>query len=64
MLARKVDAIVRIRPDFTRQLSLGEADVQVLVHGTDANHARIIQTYAQGAIANGRRGAPRRVKKH
>jgi ABC-2 type transport system permease protein len=51
MLARKVDAIVRIRPDFTRQLSLGQAEVQVLVHGTDANHARIIQTYAQGAIA-------------
>jgi ABC-2 type transport system permease protein len=50
MLARKVDAIVRIRPDFTRHLALGDAEVQVLVHGTDANHARIIQTYAQGAI--------------
>src|ERR1700732_2636027 len=25
MLARKVDAIVRIRPDFTRQLALGNA---------------------------------------
>jgi len=50
MLARKVDAILRIRPDFSRQLSLGEAEVQVLVHGTDANHARIIQTYAQGAV--------------
>jgi len=51
MLARKVDAILRIRPDFSRQLSLGEAEVQVLVHGTDANHARIIQTYAQGAVS-------------
>jgi ABC-2 type transport system permease protein len=50
MLARKVDAIVRIRPDFTRHLALGDAEVQVLVHGTDANHARIIQSYAQGAI--------------
>jgi ABC-2 type transport system permease protein len=50
MLERKVDAIVRIRPDFTRQLALGDAEVQVLVHGTDANHARIIQAYAQGAI--------------
>jgi ABC-2 type transport system permease protein len=50
MLARKVDAIVRIRPDFTRQLNLGEAEVQVIVHGTDANRARIIQNYAQGAI--------------
>jgi ABC-2 type transport system permease protein len=50
MLARKVDGIVRIRPDFTRQLNLGDAEVQILVHGTDANHARIIQSYAQGAV--------------
>jgi ABC-2 type transport system permease protein len=51
MLARKVDGIVRIRPDFARQRMLREAQVQILVHGTDANKARIIQTYAQGAVA-------------
>jgi ABC-2 type transport system permease protein len=51
MLARRVDAIVRIRPDFTRRLSLGDAEVQLLIHGTDANTARIIQAYADGAIA-------------
>jgi ABC-2 type transport system permease protein len=50
MLARAVDGIVRIRPDFARNLALGRAEVQVLVHGTDANRARIIQGYAQGAI--------------
>ena len=50
MLARKVDGIVRIRPDFSRRLSRGDAEVQVLVHGIDANRARIIQNYAQGAI--------------
>jgi ABC-2 type transport system permease protein len=50
MLARAVDGIVRIRPDFSRALALGNAEVQVLVHGVDANHARIIQRYAQGAI--------------
>jgi ABC-2 type transport system permease protein len=50
MLARKVDAIVRIRPDFARHLSLGDAEVQLLVHATDANRARIIQGYAQGAV--------------
>ena len=50
MLARQVDGIVRIRPDFARHLSLGDAEVQVLVHGTDANKARIIQIYAQGAV--------------
>jgi len=50
MLARKIDGVVRIRSDFSRQLRLGGAEVQVLVHGTDANYARIIQGYAQGAI--------------
>jgi ABC-2 type transport system permease protein len=50
MLARKVDAIVRVRPDFGRRLNLSDAEVQILVHGTDANRARIIQVYAQGAI--------------
>src|SRR6476660_7133202 len=35
MLACKVDAIIRLRPDFARHLSLGDAEVQVLVHGTD-----------------------------
>jgi ABC-2 type transport system permease protein len=50
MLARKVDGIVRIRPDFGRRLSQGDAEVQVLVHGVDANHARIVQSYAQGAV--------------
>jgi ABC-2 type transport system permease protein len=50
MLTRKVDGVVRIRPDFGRRLSLGDAEVQILVHGVDANHARIIQGYAQGAV--------------
>ena len=59
MLARKVDGIVRIRPDFGRRLSQGDAEVQVLVHGVDANHARIVQSYAQGAVGQwaARRGA-------
>ena len=50
MLAREIDGVVRIRPDFGRQLSIGDAEVQILVHGIDANHARIVQTYAQGAV--------------
>ena len=51
MLERKVDGIVLIPSDFSRRLSDNDAQVQVLVHGTDANNARIIQAYAQGAIA-------------
>jgi ABC-2 type transport system permease protein len=50
MLARQVDGIVRIRSDFARRLSLGKAEVQLDVHGSDANRARIIQGYAQGAV--------------
>jgi ABC-2 type transport system permease protein len=50
MLDRKVDGIVRIRPDFARHLALGDAEVQVLVHGTDANRARIIQVYALATV--------------
>jgi ABC-2 type transport system permease protein len=50
MLAREVDGVVRIRPDLARRLALGDAEVQILVHGTDANRARIIQRYARGAV--------------
>ena len=51
MLEHKVDAIVRIPPDFARQVNSGHAEVQVLLHGGDANRARIIQGYVQGALA-------------
>jgi pyoluteorin transport system permease protein len=63
MLDRKVDGIVRIRPDFARHLSLGDAEVQVLVHGTDANRARIIQVYAEATVGEwaGRRSAEGRA---
>lgn len=59
MRARKVDGIVRLRPDFSRRLASGGAEVQIVVHGVDANRARIIQNYAQGALAvwAARRGA-------
>jgi ABC-2 type transport system permease protein len=50
LLAGEVDGIVRIRPDFARRLALGDAEVQVLVHAVDANRARIIQGYAEGAV--------------
>ncbi|MGP0090715.1 MAG: ABC transporter permease [Xanthobacteraceae bacterium] len=50
MLDRTVDGIVRVRADFSRHAAIGDAEVQVVVHGTDANTARIIQGYAQGAI--------------
>jgi pyoluteorin transport system permease protein len=50
LLARQVNAIVRIPPDFARRVEVGDAEIQVVVHGTDANTARISLGYAQGAI--------------
>jgi len=50
MRARKIDGIIRIRPDFGRRFAIGDGEVQILVHGVDANYARIVQRYAQGAI--------------
>jgi len=50
MRAREVDGIVLLRSNLARDLNLGDAPVQVVVNGTDANHARIVEGYAQGAI--------------
>ena len=50
LLQEKVDGIVRIPSDFVRQLGAGHADLQLIVHGGDANRARIIQSYVQGAV--------------
>ena len=51
MLNRTADGVLRIQSDFTRRWHLGEAEVQILVNGSDANQARIMQGYAQGAVA-------------
>lgn len=63
LLDRKVDGIVRIRSDFGRNVVLGNAEIQILVHGTDANRARIIQGYAEAAIGQwaARRAAEGRI---
>jgi len=50
LLEQEVDGIVRIPSDFARQLNAGLADLQLIVHGADANRARIIQGYVQGAV--------------
>ncbi len=59
LLDQNVDGIVRIRSNFARDVNRSDAEVQLVVRGTDANHARIIQGYAQGAVAQvlARRGA-------
>ncbi len=50
MMAGGVDGILTIPADFARRFSAGDARVQLVVHGTDANRARIIESYAEGAI--------------
>jgi ABC-2 type transport system permease protein len=51
MIERNIYGIVRIRSDFSRRLAAGNAEVQILASGTQANNARIIEGYAQGAVA-------------
>jgi len=50
LLQRSVDGIVRVPSDFSRRVSEGDAQVQVIVRGTDANQARLTEAYVQGAI--------------
>ena len=50
LTASEVDAIVVLRSDFSRRIQSPEsAPIQVIVNGTDANTARIIGGYMQGA---------------
>jgi ABC-2 type transport system permease protein len=50
MMAGRVDGIVTIPADFGRRFGAGDASVQLLVHGSDANRARIIESYVDGAV--------------
>jgi ABC-2 type transport system permease protein len=50
LMAGSVDGILTIPPDFARRFSAGDARVQLAVHGTDANRARIIESYVAGAV--------------
>lgn len=51
MRSGEVEAIVYLQSDFSRQLAAGKATIQVLVNGVDANRARVLEGFAQGAIA-------------
>lgn len=54
MRERKVDAVVHVPQDFSRQQQAGHAVIQLLLHGADANRAGIIQRYVTGALAQPR----------
>jgi len=50
MLTGRADGIVRIPGDFARQVHAGNAAIELVMHGGDANRARIIQGYVAGAV--------------
>ncbi|MFJ3050468.1 ABC transporter permease [Pseudomonas nitroreducens] len=51
MRAREVDAVVQFPSDFTRRLNDGNAQIQVLVQGSDATRAASVSTYVSSALA-------------
>ncbi len=52
LMERRVDAIMHLREDFSEKLRRpGGASVQVIVNGVDANTARIVEGYLEGAFA-------------
>ena len=50
LLQQKIDGIVHIQSDFSQRLNDGHTSLQLIVHGADANRARIIQSYVTGAV--------------
>lgn len=51
MRAGEVNAIVRVPQDFTRQLGMGQGQIQLLLNGVDSNTAAAVEGYVGGAIA-------------
>ncbi len=52
LIAGRVSAIVVLRADFSRRFSdSGGAAIQLILNGTDANTARLVQGYVNGAWA-------------
>ena len=51
MLTGEIDGIVRVPADFGRRAALGEGQVQLVVNGIDGNTARIVESYAEAAVA-------------
>ncbi len=52
MLTRRIDAIVHVREDFSERLrGPGQAAIQLIVNGVDANTARILEGYVNGVFS-------------
>ncbi len=53
MEAHAVQAILRVPGDFSGSLASGQGRLQLIVNGSDATTARIIEGYVQSALARG-----------
>lgn len=51
MQSGAIEGIIRVPDDFARRAAEGDASVEVLVNGIDGNTARIVEAYAQQAVA-------------
>jgi len=51
MTQHETDAILRIPSDFASRLSVGDAQVQTLLLGSDPTRASAIRSYLEGAVA-------------
>ncbi len=51
LMSGRVDGIVVIPNDFSARLGSGDARLQLVLRGSDANSARIIEGYVEGAVA-------------
>lgn len=47
----EVDAMIVVQSDFSRNLALGQAQLQLITQGGDPSRALVIESYVQGAIA-------------
>jgi ABC-2 type transport system permease protein len=52
MRAGEVNAVVRVPMDFSRQLAVGDARIQLLLNGVDSTTATSVEGYVGGAIGD------------
>ncbi len=50
LMSDRIDGFLRIPDDFSSRYAAGEGQLQLVVNGRDANRARIVEGYAQGAV--------------
>jgi ABC-2 type transport system permease protein len=52
LMSGQVDGILRIPSDFAPRVAAGAGRIELVLRGSDANSARIIEGYVEGAVAS------------